>query len=437
VPYADFVLLHPPGILLVLAPFAVLGRLTSDPTGYEVARLAFMALGALNAVLVAVLGRRFGMVAAVVSGLFYAIWFPVTYWESRTTIEPLGTTLVLLCLILLLPREGQPTRRATVLAGVLLGLSVGMKIWAVAPVAAIVLWQLVAAGRAATLRLVAGVAAGAAVIWLPFLAAAPQPMLRMVVADQLGRPRMNITTGGRLAGILNLTPHFSHVPSGLRQVFLAVVLLVVLAAAAVAWTRTEARVVVILLAVTTLVVLAGPSYFRHYSSFPAPFLAVVVGVAVAVVLARAPRRVAVAGTAAVVAVVVLAAVTPMARPLNDPFPGAQLGRLTVGRGCVVADDPSALILMGVLSRDLARGCPQPVDFTGATYDVASEQGRDGRPVSRERNQRWQRVASEQLTAGGATVLARKGGSGLSAATKKRLRALPVLAAGDGYVLLGR
>ena len=118
------------------------------------------------------------------------------------------------------------------------------------------------------MRLVAGVAAGAAVVWLPFLAAAPGPMLRMVVADQLGRPRMGVTNGDRLRGILNLTPHLAHVPPGGKRVVLAVALLVVLAAAVAAWTRRRARVVVLLLAATTVVVLAGPSYFRHYSSFP-------------------------------------------------------------------------------------------------------------------------------------------------------------------------
>ena len=164
VPYADFVLLHPPGVVLALSPFALLGRLTSDPTGYAVARVAFMALGAANTVLVALLARRFGRVAAVVSGVFYAIWFPATYWEARTTIEPLGTTLVLGALLLLLPqtgprtgrsraarrqgRRGRATGRATVLAGVLLGLTLGLKIWSVVPVAVVVLWQLVAAGRA-------------------------------------------------------------------------------------------------------------------------------------------------------------------------------------------------------------------------------------------------------------------------------------------------
>jgi hypothetical protein len=224
------------------------------------------------------------------------------------------------------------TGRATALAGVLLGLTLGLKIWSVAPVAVVIVWHLVAAGRAATVRLVAGVAAGAAVVWLPFLAAAPGPMLRMVVVDQLGRPRRGITNGGRLGGILNLTPHFSHVPSGLKLAAVAAALLVVVAAAVAAWTRSEARVVVLLLVTTTVVLLAGPSYFRHYASFPAPFLAVVVGIAVAVVLAGATRRVAAAGTAAVLVVVAVAAVTPMAQRLNDPFPGAQLGRLAGGKG---------------------------------------------------------------------------------------------------------
>ena len=57
-PYRDFVLLHPPGILLVLTPFAALARVLSDHVAFEIARLAFMALGSLNAVLTAAVARR-------------------------------------------------------------------------------------------------------------------------------------------------------------------------------------------------------------------------------------------------------------------------------------------------------------------------------------------------------------------------------------------
>src|SRR3954469_24034539 len=50
-PYADFTLLPPRAVLAVRAPSAALGPLTSDPAGLASARAAFMAIGALNAVL--------------------------------------------------------------------------------------------------------------------------------------------------------------------------------------------------------------------------------------------------------------------------------------------------------------------------------------------------------------------------------------------------
>ena len=57
-PYRDYLLLHPPGITLVLAPFAALGRLVGeDPVGLAAARLAFMLLGATSAVLVWAVAR--------------------------------------------------------------------------------------------------------------------------------------------------------------------------------------------------------------------------------------------------------------------------------------------------------------------------------------------------------------------------------------------
>jgi hypothetical protein len=104
---------------------------------------------------------------------------------------------------------------------------------------------------------------------------------------------------------------------------------------------------------------------------------------------------------------------------------------------VVADDPGVLILMGALSRDLARGCPQPVDFTGASYGVASERGPGGRLVSRRGNGRWQGYAVQVLTSGSLTVLARLDEDGFDRATMRRLQALPEVAAIDGYVLRGR
>ena len=49
-PYRDFLLLHPPGVPLLVTPFAWLAELIGEPDAMVVARLCWMALGGLNAV---------------------------------------------------------------------------------------------------------------------------------------------------------------------------------------------------------------------------------------------------------------------------------------------------------------------------------------------------------------------------------------------------
>jgi hypothetical protein len=51
-PYRDFLLLHPPGILLALQPFAALGAVVGDPIAMASARVAFMLLGAGSSLLI-------------------------------------------------------------------------------------------------------------------------------------------------------------------------------------------------------------------------------------------------------------------------------------------------------------------------------------------------------------------------------------------------
>jgi alpha-1,2-mannosyltransferase len=68
-PYRDFLLLHPPGMLLLLSPFAGLAQLTSDPYGFAAARVAWMLLGAVNAVLIWRILRPIGLIAALFGAL--------------------------------------------------------------------------------------------------------------------------------------------------------------------------------------------------------------------------------------------------------------------------------------------------------------------------------------------------------------------------------
>ncbi len=82
VPYPDFVLVHPPGITLLLAPFSLLTQVTSDLAAYEVIRVSFMLLGALNALLIYLVASKVGRVAGVVAGLIYCV-LPGLVWVER------------------------------------------------------------------------------------------------------------------------------------------------------------------------------------------------------------------------------------------------------------------------------------------------------------------------------------------------------------------
>ena len=100
-PYRDFLLLHPPGIVVALAPFAALGRLIGEHEGFALARLAWVLLGAVNAVLVSRILRPIGLVGAALGGLCYAVLYPAVYVEWTTQLQGLGNTLLLVSLLLL------------------------------------------------------------------------------------------------------------------------------------------------------------------------------------------------------------------------------------------------------------------------------------------------------------------------------------------------
>ncbi len=157
-PYRDFLLLHPPGIVLALAPFAALADLVGEPTAFAVARIGFMIIGSANAVLVAVALRRLGLAAAMVGGLTYAVFFPAVYVEHTTLLEPLATGFLLGAVSLIgsaprshaveIPSGARAFRSAhtgllrMIMAGVLLGVATAIKVWGVVPAVAMIAWVL-------------------------------------------------------------------------------------------------------------------------------------------------------------------------------------------------------------------------------------------------------------------------------------------------------
>ena len=184
---------------------------------------------------------------------------------------------------------GPARRRALVLAGCGLGFALTVKIWAVVPVAVVLVWFVVRFGRrAAALGRLDRSSSRPGCVCLPFLLAAPSSMFRMVVLDQVSRGRMASTLAERTPAMLGLSSvvgHRPHLQGPLLLLLAAGVALLVLT-----WVRVpSARVAVMLLVAQGGVVLASPSYFRYYDAYPAPALALCVGAAATAVLGLLAR----------------------------------------------------------------------------------------------------------------------------------------------------
>jgi alpha-1,2-mannosyltransferase len=420
-PYRDYVLLHPPGITLVLAPFAALGRIAGDSEGMATARVAFMLVGALSAVLVWRIAGRVSPRAGLVAGLFYAVWQPATYAERTTLLEPLVNLGLLGALFLLGPGAG---RRRVVCAGVVLGLAVAVKAWAVLPFLVLALWLLRRAGWRTTLSYVGAGAAAAAVVCLPFLVLAGPRMLRMVVLDQLGRPNNGVSTVDRLLSIEAL--HLSPGSASARLATVVVLATVVggVAVAALAWRRPATRLWAALLAGAVLLLLTSPSYFGHYGTFAAPALALLVGAGADTVLSwlavRTPVvRPLVPALGLVVLAVLGAHVVTQAEGRRPP-PESAMADALAGARCVAADSAGALVAADVLSRDLQNGCPVVVDVTGLTYDQDPGDLTSGPTASARRHDpEWQRAVDRYLTGAEAALFDQWRSDGLDAAVLTR------------------
>ncbi len=438
-PYDDFLLLHPPGMLLALLPFVGLGEATTDMTGFVVARLSFMGIGALNAVLVAYVVRAtVGRWPGLLAGLSYALWRPAAFVEKTTELEPLVCAGLLGSALLVGDGRAEPSRRRALVAGAVLGIVMTVKMWAVVPLVVVAAWLALRGQRTAARAYVLGGAGAAAVVCLPFFLAAPSAMVRMVVLDQLARPDNGYDLSERLASMTG-----THLPgddptNDQMVVALAVAALVVAATVTAAAAGGRLRLWAAILTAQVAVVLTAPVYFDHYAAYVAPGGVVVIAAAIArwahaLVPSRAVELhpLASLGAAAGVALGVVAvdASAGATREARDGFEWrpAQLAAVVADRGCVVADNPGVLIAADVLTRDARRGCPLLVDPTGLTYEPGYDLGPGPTPEARKRLVQWQHVMQQHLTSGDVVILDRPQLSGFSRETRALVRGLPLVA----------
>jgi alpha-1,2-mannosyltransferase len=428
-PYRDFLLLHPPGMPLLLAPFALVAQLTSDSYGFAAARVGWMLLGAANAVLIWKILRPIGLVAAAFGGFGYAVFHPAVYSDKSTLLECPATTALLIAILLLQPlarADSLPHGRAIV-AGTLLGLSMTIKIWGVVTLLIVLGWLLLLRRYRVALRVLIASAVATTVICLPFFAAAPNAMWNQIVRDQLIRGLGVVPTLERLDRMVGL----GIITRSYPQAITVAVVVVLLGCAALAWSYREARLPVLLMLGQGLYLLIIPVWFAHFAGFTAAPIALTAGAAIGRLIALVRARPAQIAVGVVAAAALLGYATGWVgltynRRLPDQFQALAIA----GPGCITSDDPTALVATDTLSRNVRRGCHFIADFGGHSHDMGAAAGAH---VPRNDNQAFQRFALDHLRSGSVTILIRySGGRGFNEQTTAVLEQWPLLASSGRY-----
>jgi alpha-1,2-mannosyltransferase len=435
-PYRDFLLLHPPGIVLALSPFAWIGGVVGDPAGFAAARVAMMALGAFNAVLVALVAGRYGRVAGFVAGGIYAVWSTASIPERSTDLHVIQNTMLLVAL-LVVGRSGRIAPGRAAVVGAAVGLAVAIQLWQGLAIA-VLLWWVIGRARGqglARIRPAAAFVVGAAIsfaaVVLPFLVTAQVAMVRLVLLDQLGRPSMGVGIVERLRDLVGVaglgsSSTFVGIVDAAVVVGATIGLVVVLATGwRFLWTRPW---VALVLAGGSLIMIT-PSFFPDYPNLIAAPASLVLGTAAAAGFGAAVRRGLrpdAAGAVVVLGMVALASIS-IARQGGQRLPIAELEAEIRSARCVSADSATLLVLTSAMRRDVIAGCPVVVDPTGVSYDVAS-----GPHVSqsltswRRRLAGYQQAMASWYGGADAAMFVRMPSDGLSDATTTEIeRRLPV------------
>jgi len=384
-PYRDFVIVQPPGITLLMTPAALLSRLAGTAWAIGAGRILTAAAGGSAVLLAGLLVRHRGVLATVLTCGIIAI-YPGSVQAAHTVLlEPWLTAFCLAGAVAVFDGDRLAVGwKRLAWGGAAFGFAGAIKVWAIIPVAVIVVLCLPRVRDAA--RFLAGVAAGFLVPVLPFAVAAPGRFYDSVIVAQLVRTGARTPLDFRLQYLTGVT---SWQPG-------IVVLLVVAAAVAavVAGTLTAAWRVTrrappplewFSVATAALVIVAfmvPVDFYYHYPAFLAPFLAMALALPAARLAdgwAEPPAWVARLRRYAVPVAGLIIFVLPIAAPwaedsLTPTYASGltALERVIPPGACVVTDQVSLLISADRFTSS-APGCPVVIDGTGTSYALG--QGR--------------------------------------------------------------
>jgi alpha-1,2-mannosyltransferase len=404
IPYRDFAMVQPPGSMLLMVPAALVGKAFGSVSAIALARLLTVGADTANVVLVGLLVRHRGPLAAGVASGGYAVYPAALNASQSLFLEPWLNLFCLLGAVLLFDGDqiaglgdsgGRKwlTRRA-LWAGVCFGFAAAVKIWAAAP--ALVAWALCLRARRGRLSFAGGFVAGLAVPCLPFEILAPGGFGQTVFVSELVQ-----ATHGRvgasprvadITGIIGLSSVSAN-PRIWQGVTAAAIMLLLVVTAWLRAGRAGSRATALdWFALVTTVVVTGmlftPSeWYVHYAAFVGPFLMVLLGLSAArLFTTRQPSRdephttrsriPVVTAAAAVTALAIAAMGAADGYAVTRLYPATSLQRasaLIPPGACVLTDTASATI---AIDRFSARspGCPAVVDAVGTL--IATTHGQD-------------------------------------------------------------
>jgi hypothetical protein len=383
IPYRDFVVMQPPGSIVLMAPVALLAKVTGSAWGLAIARLLTAAADTACVALLGLLVRHRGPVAAGIACGIYAVYPDALVAAHTLLLEPWMNLFCLIGALVVFDGDRLTTSgRRLAWGGVAFGFGAAVKLWALVPLAVIGLLLL---RRPRPLGLLAGGAlAGLSAPLLPFLVMAPAGLTTDVVVSQFVRASVN--HGPPLPRLTNLAglSLFPHLSSRLCVILLLAVAAVV-AIGYMAACRAGARLPAALdwyalagLAAVTGMLLWPFGYWTHYGAVAGPFIALVLALPAGLLRPADYRRQIVPLLAVcAVAVIVVAALglrqfAAETRLHSSASLAARADRLIPRGACVLTNDSSLAVSAGRFT-PAAPGCPAMVDAYGTL--LATTDGR--------------------------------------------------------------
>jgi hypothetical protein len=381
-PYRSYVDVEPPGIALLMAPFGLLARVTSERVGFEVARIFIVLVAVANVGLLGRLIRRRHW-AGVLTGVAILAFYEDSLIADHTLLlEPILVLTTLLAFLLVFDDLETATASSArwLGAGVLLGVCTSIKLWGVFPFV-VLLYFAYRQGRRCLTRFVAGGVLALGIICLPFFLMAPSAFWHEVVVVQATRAHIDKDPLKRLGSLLGVTGHVG--PSLAIWAILGVCIVgsLVLArrSAPDGWVTNLDVTAMACGVIVGLSFLVSPEFFAHYGGFLAPFLALVLS-ATAVRLVPLGRTVVPVLIAAAMVLFIGHSVKNVVNETKLASPDAALDRIFSPNSCVFAPDYGPVILANRYNL-FEVNCPRVVDPYGTELtdgggyaDVAADAG---------------------------------------------------------------